>query len=64
MSDWRAEIRKRLASAKLERTRETEIVEEIVHRADRGSKIEDRGSILNPPSSILHPQESLEVAHA
>jgi putative ABC transport system ATP-binding protein len=41
-----------------------EIVDQIVHRTNRGSKIEDRRSILHPPSSILHPQEQLEVAHA
>jgi putative ABC transport system permease protein len=45
MSDWRAEIRKRLTGAKLERTRETEIVEEIVqHLEDRYTDLLARGA--------------------
>jgi putative ABC transport system ATP-binding protein len=30
-----------------------EIVDQVVHRADRGWRIEDRSSIFDPPSSIL-----------
>ena len=48
MSDWRVEIRNRLASAKLEPTRETEIVEEIVqHLEDRYTDLLARGADPN-----------------
>jgi hypothetical protein len=45
MSDWRAEIRKRLTNAGLEPTREIEIVEELAqHLDDRHAELLARGT--------------------
>src|SRR5262245_45142834 len=44
MLDWRAEVRRRLASAKLEPTREADVIEEIVqHLEDRHAELVARG---------------------
>ena len=50
MLDWRAEVRRRLLSAKLEPTREADVVEEIVqHLEDRHAELSGRGL---PPAEV------------
>jgi predicted permease len=63
MSEWRAEVRRRIAAAKLEPMRENEIVDEIVlHLEDRHAELVARGATpAEAEASVLAELDGNEV---